>query len=114
MSLKLGITVKKKKQKTNSQTNTYASVTNLSKEDGSRTFKCLEAFFLIPSFPATMIIIITILRLGSLFICLLFVCFMLFLGPHLRHMEVPRLGVKTELQLLAYTTAHSNAVSLTH
>ena len=24
-------------------------------------------------------------------------------------MEVPRLGVKSELQLLAYTTAHSNA-----
>ena len=28
-----------------------------------------------------------------------------FLGPHLRHMEVPRLGVKLELQLLAYATA---------
>ena len=28
-----------------------------------------------------------------------------FLGPHLRHMEVPRLGVKLELQLLAYVTA---------
>ena len=27
----------------------------------------------------------------------LFVCFLVFLGPHLRHMEVPRLGVKTEL-----------------
>ena len=30
-----------------------------------------------------------------------------FLGPHLRHMEVPRLGVESELQLLAYTTARS-------
>ena len=29
----------------------------------------------------------------------------LFLGPHLWHMEVPRLGVKSELQLPAYTTA---------
>ena len=29
-------------------------------------------------------------------------------------MEVPRLGVKSELQLLAYATAHSNAGSLTH
>ena len=29
----------------------------------------------------------------------------LFLGPHLRHMEVPRLGVQSELQLPAYTTA---------
>ena len=28
-----------------------------------------------------------------------------FLGPHLQHMEVPRLGVKSELQLLACTTA---------
>ena len=28
-----------------------------------------------------------------------------FLGPHLQHMEVPRLGVELELQLLAYTTA---------
>ena len=28
-----------------------------------------------------------------------------FLGPHLWHMEVPRLGVELELQLLAYTTA---------
>ena len=33
----------------------------------------------------------------SFFFCLL--------GPHLRHMEVPRLEVKLELQLLAYTTA---------
>ena len=28
-----------------------------------------------------------------------------FLGPHPQHMEVPRLGVESELQLLAYTTA---------
>ena len=27
-----------------------------------------------------------------------------FLGPHLWHMEVPRLGVESELQLLSYTT----------
>ena len=37
-----------------------------------------------------------------------------FLGPHPRHMETPRLGVKLELQLLACTTAHSNTGSLTH
>ena len=57
-----------------------------------------------------------------------FFCFC-FLGPHLQHMEVPRLGVELELQPLAYTTAtatrdpshictlcHSlgNARSLTH
>ena len=28
-----------------------------------------------------------------------------FLGPRQQHMEVPRLGVKWELHLLAYTTA---------
>ena len=34
-------------------------------------------------------------------------CFVLFcfVGPHLWHMELRRLGVKSELQLLAYTTA---------
>ena len=31
--------------------------------------------------------------------------FFWFLGPHLWHMEVSRLGVSSELQLLAYTTA---------
>ena len=50
-------------------------------------------------------------------------------GLHLRHMEVPRLGIKSELQLPAYTTAtatrdpshicnltiaHGNTRSLTH
>ena len=52
-----------------------------------------------------------------------------FLGPHLRHMEVPRLGVESELYpptyttatamwdravSATYTTAHGNAGSLTH
>ena len=31
--------------------------------------------------------------------------FCLFLGLHLQHVEVPRLGVKSQLQPLAYTTA---------
>ena len=31
--------------------------------------------------------------------------FLFFLGPYLQHMEVPRLGVKLELQLPIYTTA---------
>ena len=35
---------------------------------------------------------------------LFFFLFLLF-RPHLPHREVPRLGVKLELQLLAYTTA---------
>ena len=36
---------------------------------------------------------------------ILFFFFFFFLGPHLWHMEVPKLGVKLELQLLAYATA---------
>ena len=31
--------------------------------------------------------------------------FLVFLGPHLQHMEIPRRGVKSELQLLAYIIA---------
>ena len=49
--------------------------------------------------------------------CLLkewYILFFVFLGLPLWHMEVPRLGVKSEVQLLAYTTAHGNARSLTH
>ena len=34
-----------------------------------------------------------------------FFFFFFFLGLHLRHKEVPRLGVKSELQLPTYTTA---------
>ena len=45
---------------------------------------------------------------GDLFI------FFYLLGPHLWHMEIPRLGIKSQLQLLAYTTAHSNTRSLIH
>ena len=36
---------------------------------------------------------------------LIFICLFSFLGPHLWHMEIPRLGVKSELQLLAYAIA---------
>ena len=35
---------------------------------------------------------------------MLFLFFFIFLGPHLWHMEVLRLGAKSELQLPAYTT----------
>ena len=34
-----------------------------------------------------------------------FIHLFIFLGLHLQHMEVPRLGVEWELQLLAYGTA---------
>ena len=37
-----------------------------------------------------------------------------FLAPHLRHMEVPRLGVQSELLPPACSTAHGSAGSLTH
>ena len=37
----------------------------------------------------------------DLFLLLLFI---VFLGLHLQHMEIPRLEVESELQLLAYTT----------
>ena len=45
---------------------------------------------------------ICMVRIWVKFLNFLFVCF---LGPHPQHMEVPRLAVKSELQLLAYTTA---------
>ena len=43
-----------------------------------------------------------------------FIIIIIILGLHLRHMEVPRLGVESELQLPAYPTNHGNAESLTH
>ena len=43
------------------------------------------------------------LYLFCFFVCLFVLSF--FLGPHQQHMEVPRLGVQSELQLLTYTTA---------
>ena len=39
------------------------------------------------------------------FVLFYFFVFLPFLGPLPRHTEVPRLGVKSELQPLAYTTA---------
>ena len=35
--------------------------------------------------------------------------YIVFLGPHPEHMEVPRPGFKSELQLLAYATSYSNS-----
>ena len=40
-----------------------------------------------------------------IYIFFFFPFFLVFLGPHPQHMEVPRLGVKSELQLLAYASA---------
>ena len=41
----------------------------------------------------------------SLFFFFFFFFFKVFLGPHLWHMEVPRLGIQLELLLPAYATA---------
>ena len=47
-----------------------------------------------------------LLYIISLYSLCFFVAFLLsFTGPHPRHMEVPRIGVESELQLPAYTTA---------
>jgi len=40
--------------------------------------------------------------------------FFFFLGPHLQHMEVPKLGTESELQLLAYANIHSTTRSKPH
>ena len=53
--------------------------------------------------PVSQILISDFLVFGFVFFCL-FVCFC-FLGPHALHMEVPSLGVNSEIQLPAYTTA---------
>ena len=52
--------------------------------------------------------------LGSYLFFFLSFPFFFFLGPNPQHMELPRLGVKLELQLPAYTTAHGSAGYLTH
>ena len=41
----------------------------------------------------------------SILTVFLLFCFLIFLGLHPRHMEVPRLDIESELQLPAYATA---------
>ena len=43
-------------------------------------------------------------QMSSLLGCFKKIFFLCFLGPHPQHMEVPRLGVESELQLPAYST----------
>ena len=45
------------------------------------------------------------LSFSSSFFFFFFFFFFCFLGPHLGHIEAPRLGVESELQLPSYTTA---------
>ena len=42
------------------------------------------------------------------------IIYFVFLGPHLWYMEIPRLGVESELQLLACTTATATQESEPH
>ena len=39
------------------------------------------------------------------YLYIIYFFFLVFLGPHLRHIEVPKLGVESELQLPGYATA---------
>ena len=55
--------------------------------------------------PSVIILILGLYFFFFLFGFLLLLLLFCFLGLHLKHMEVPRLGVELELQLLAYTTA---------
>ena len=47
----------------------------------------------------------SVLQIGSFVLYLPYFILFVFLGSHSWHMEVPRLGVESEPQLLAYTTA---------
>ena len=47
-----------------------------------------------------------------LFYFFIFILIFVFLGPSLQHMEVPRLGFKSELQLPAYTIAISDPIHI--
>ena len=38
--------------------------------------------------------------------------YIVFLGPHPLHMKVPRLGIESKLQLLAYTTTQGSDTHL--
>ena len=49
---------------------------------------------------------ITNMQQDRIYIYIFIYCF---LGPHPRHMEVPRLGVKSELQLASLRHSHSNS-----
>ena len=52
-----------------------------------------------------LLFLIFLRKFHTIFLFCLFFFFLVFLGLHLQHMEVPRLGVQSELQLLAYATA---------
>ena len=52
-----------------------------------------------------MFILSVLAKVPSFFFLLLLLFFFVFLGPHVRHMEIPKLEVESEPQLLAYAIA---------
>ena len=93
---------------------------------GSHLFSCITVLLITTAFVLAIYRKIKLLSFGFLLLFYFFV----FLGLHLQRMEVPRLGVQSELQLLActtatatqviratsatYTIAHGSAISLTY
>ena len=61
---------------------------------------CLDVLILVEYYMSHVYVYLYVFIFG---VFCLFVC-LFFLRPHPRHMEVPRLGPKLELQLLAYAT----------
>ena len=78
-----------------------------------KLLKCEYGFWNVSVSILIMCIIVSLLgktgwrvhRTSCTLFCCCCCCFVCFLGPHLRHMEVPRLGVQLELQLPGCTTA---------
>ena len=71
---------------------------------------CPESLFGSASLQETFLLVFVLFRglsfcFGLVWVCLFCFLFFGFLGPNLWHMEVPRLGVKSELQLPATATA---------
>ena len=58
----------------------------------------------VPALTVKLYFICSVVGSGGNFISRRVYIFFFFLWPHLRHMEVPRLGVALELQVPAYTT----------
>ena len=68
-------------------------------------FVCLFLFFLCFFFFVCFFVCFVFLFLVFLKFLFIYYCLFVFSGPHRRHMEVPRLGGSSELQLPASTTA---------
>ena len=79
---------------------------------GLRFFSLFFLFRATPVSYVELIYIVLISAIGKVLYIysFFFFFFTFFLGLHLQHMKVPRLGVKLELQVLAYTTATATPV----